>query len=93
MELNDFKKAWKQVTSDKVREKELDSSKINEMLHRRGTGILSRLDRSVKIGIGFLVLFFILTLADQLLPADLIFPTGGEPHWRFPNGSVCSSGL
>lgn len=78
MELNDFKKAWKQVTSDKVQEKELDASRINEMLHRRGTGILSRLDRSVKIGIGFLVLFFILTLADQLLPADLIFPD----RWR-----------
>jgi hypothetical protein len=74
MELNEFKKAWQQATSDKVLEKKLDASKINEMLHRRSTGILSRLDRSVRFGIWFLVIFFFLTLADQLVPADLIFP-------------------
>ena len=74
MELNEFKKAWKKATSDNIQGKELDVSKINEMLHRRSTGILSRLDRSVKIGIWFLIFFFLLTLADQLLPADLLFP-------------------
>ncbi len=74
MELNEFKKAWQKATSDNVQGKELDASKINEMLHRRSTGILSRLDRSVKIGICFLIFFFLLTLADQLLPADLLFP-------------------
>jgi hypothetical protein len=44
------------------------------MLHSRGKGILSRLDRSVKIGIWFLVFFFFLTLADLLIPAEYIFP-------------------
>ncbi len=74
MELNEFKKAWQQATSDTVLEKNLDASKINEMLHRRSKGILSRLDRSVRFGIWFLVFFFFLTLADQLLPVDAIFP-------------------
>lgn len=84
MELNEFKKAWQQATSDKVRDKELDAAKINELLHRRGTGILSRLDRSVKYGIWFLVLFFLLTLADQLLPADLIFPARWKASMEVP---------
>ena len=74
MELNEFKKAWQKATSDTVQQKELDATSINELLKKRSKGILSRLDRSVKIGIWFLVLFFLFTLADQLLPADLIFP-------------------
>lgn len=74
MELNDLKKAWQNSTSDKVRSKELDASKIDKMLHSRGKGILSRLDRSVKIGIWFLVFFFFLTLADLLVPAEFVFP-------------------
>jgi hypothetical protein len=74
MELNEFKKAWQKATSDKIRGEGLDASKINDILSRRSKGILSRLDRSVKIGMWFLVIFFLLTLADQLLPADLFFP-------------------
>lgn len=84
MELNDFKKAWQQASVDKIQGKELDASKINEMLRRRGTGILSRLDRSVKIGIWFLGFFFCLTLADQLLPADLIFPESWKASLEVP---------
>ena len=84
MELNDFKKVWQDATSDKVHGKELDAAKINEMLIRRGTGILSRLDRSVKIGIWFLIFFFILTLADQFLPADLIFPDNLKTSLEVP---------
>jgi hypothetical protein len=80
MELNDFKKVWQQATTDKVLEKKLDASKINEILHRRSTGILSRLDRSVRFGIWFLVIFFLLMLADQFLPAERIFPE----KWRAP---------
>jgi hypothetical protein len=75
MELNDFKKVWQTVNSDKSQSEGLDSTKINELLRRRSTGILSRLDRSVKIGIGFLIFFLLLTLADQFLPADLLFPS------------------
>jgi len=84
MELNDFKSAWQKATSDKVREKELDQNRINAMLHRRGTGILSRLDRSVKFGIWFLIFFFLLTLADQLLPADVIFPAKWKASLEVP---------
>ena len=84
MELNEFKQAWQKATSDKVQDKVLDVSKINEMLRRRGTGILSRLDRSVKIGIWFLVFFFLLTLADQLVPADLIFPEAWKNSLEVP---------
>jgi len=78
MELNEFKRAWQKATSDTVQQKELDATSINELLKKRSKGILSRLDRSVKIGIWFLVFFFLLTLADQLIPADLIFPS----HWK-----------
>ncbi len=74
MELNDFKTAWQKATTDKVQEKTLDATKINELLRRRGTGILSRIDRSVKFGIWFLIFFFFLTIADQLLPAEAILP-------------------
>ncbi len=84
MELNEFKKAWQQATTDKVLERELDASKINEMMHRRSTGILSRLDRSVKLGIWFLGLFFLLTLADQLVPVDLIFPKSWKVSLEVP---------
>jgi hypothetical protein len=44
-------------------------------LKKRSTGILSRLDRSVKFGIWFLLLFFLFTIADQFLPIDLLFPS------------------
>lgn len=80
MELNEFKKAWQTATSDESQGKELDAARINDMLQRRSKGALSRLDRSVRFGIWFLVIFFLLTLADQLLPADLIFPDS----WKSP---------
>lgn len=84
MELNEFKKVWQKATSDTVQGKDLDASTINELLHRRSTGILSRLDRSVKIGIWFLVLFFMFTLADQLLPADILFPASWKASLEVP---------
>lgn len=84
MELNDFKKIWQDASSDKVRGKELDAAKINELLIHRGTGILSRLDRSVKIVIWFLIFFFVMTLADQFLPADLIFPDNLKTSMEVP---------
>ena len=84
MELNDFKKVWQDASLDKVIGKELDAAKINEILIRRGTGILSRLDRSVKIGIWFLFFFFVMTLADQFLPADLIFPDNLKTSMEVP---------
>lgn len=84
MELNEFKKAWQKASTDNIQSKTLDAATINEMLHRRSTGILSRLDRSVKIGIWFLVFFFFLTLADQLIPADLLFPAQWKDSLQVP---------
>jgi hypothetical protein len=84
MELNEIKKAWKEATSDKTGGKELDSFTINELLKRRSTGILSRLDRSVKFGIWFLVFFFLFTLADQLLPTELLFPARWKASMEVP---------
>ena len=84
MELNELKKVWQNATSESVQGKKLDASKINEMLIHRGKGILSRLDRSVKIGIWFLIFFFLLTLADQLLPADIIFPASMKSSMEVP---------
>ncbi|MCK9414463.1 MAG: hypothetical protein M0Q53_19330 [Prolixibacteraceae bacterium] len=84
MELNEFKKAWQKATTDTVRQKELDATSINELLKKRSKGILSRLDRSVKFGIWFLVLFFLLTLADQLMPADFLFPARWKAELEVP---------
>jgi len=84
MELHDFKKAWQKVNSDNSQSEGINADKINELLHRRSKGILSRLDRSVKFGIGFLVFFLVLTLADQLLPADLIFPSDYTVSFMVP---------
>ena len=84
MELNELKKAWQKASPDTIQGKDLDVTKINKMLHGRGKGILSRLDRSVKIGIWFLVVFFLLTLADLLLPAELIFPDKMEASLKVP---------
>jgi len=84
MELNEFKKAWQKATSDTIQQKDLDATSINELLKKRSKGILSRLDRSVKIGIWFLFLFFLFTLADQLLPAALIFPSRWKADLEVP---------
>jgi len=84
MELNEFKSAWQKATTDKTGKKELDSIAINEILRHRSSGILGRLDRSVKIGIGFLIIFFLLTLADQLLPADILFPARWKGSLEVP---------
>lgn len=84
MELNEFKKVWQEASSEIVQNKVLDASTINELLHRRSTGILSRLDRSVKIAIWFLVLFFFFTLADQLLPFEILFPASWKASMEVP---------
>ncbi|MCE1199715.1 MAG: hypothetical protein LWW85_12150 [Marinilabiliales bacterium] len=84
MELNEFKKAWQQAHTDKSQEHELDAAKINQLLRRRSSSILSRLDRSVRFGILFLILFFAFTLADQLLPAELIFPAKWKSSLEVP---------
>jgi hypothetical protein len=84
MELNEFKKAWQQAATDNVQRKKLDATSINELLKKRSTGILSRLDRSIKFGIGFLVLFFLFTLADQFLPIDLLFPANLKADLEVP---------
>lgn len=88
MELNEFKKAWQEASSDNTRKKELDSATISDLLKRRSTGILSRLDRSVKFGIWFLLLFFIFTLVDQLLPAELLFPARWKDSMEIPRWIV-----
>jgi hypothetical protein len=84
MELLDFKKAWQKVNSDKSQREGMDVATINELLRRRSKGILSRLDRSVKFGIGFLVFFFLITLADQFLPANFIFPSDSRVSFEVP---------
>lgn len=88
MELNEFKKAWQEASSDNTRKKDLDSATISDLLKRRSTGILSRLDRSVKFGIWFLLLFFIFTLVDQLLPAELLFPASWKDSMEVPGWIV-----
>ncbi len=73
MELNELKKIWQYSESVKDSKSELEASNISYLLQCRSKSILSRLDRSVKIGICFLVAFFLITLADLLLPTELLF--------------------
>lgn len=74
MDLNELKKTWCQASENTPDEVNIDAKKIDQLLQKRGSGILSRLDRNVKIGFWLLGLFFILTLADQYLPVEKILP-------------------
>ena len=73
MELNELKRIWQYSESAKDSKADLEASNISNLLQCRSKSILSRLDRSVKIGICFLVVFFLITLADLLLPEELLF--------------------
>jgi len=84
MELNEFKNAWQKATTDKIEESVLDASTIKQLLRSRSSGILARIDRSVKIGIWFLIVFFLLTIADQLIPADILFPARWKASLEVP---------
>lgn len=69
MELNELKKAWGKVSEAKDQSHLVNREELVVMLRRRGSGILSKLERNVKIGFWLLGIFMLLTIADQYFPS------------------------
>jgi hypothetical protein len=72
MELSELKTAWKKVADRSADENRLEEVQLRAILSNRGKGIISRLDRNVKIGFGLLALFILLTFIDKLLPNSIL---------------------
>ncbi len=75
MELNELKKAWGKVSESKDQDHFVNTDEIRQLLKRRGSGILSILERNVRTGFWLLGIFILLTIADQNFPYDRIFPS------------------
>ena len=75
MELNELKKAWGKVSEAKDQNHLVNANEILQMLQKRGSGILSKLERNVRTGFWLLGIFLLFTIADQYLPYDRIFPS------------------
>ncbi len=84
MELNELKKAWGKVSEAKDQNHLVNAEEILQMLQKRGSGILSKLERNARTGFWLLGLFLLLTIADQYLPYDRIFPSYLNDHISTP---------
>jgi len=63
MKLKDLKKAWNSVSS----EKELDEGQIREMLRKRTSNLIERIDRNIKIGFVLLFALILLFILDDFV--------------------------
>jgi hypothetical protein len=84
MELNELKKAWGKVSEAKDQSHLVNSDEIGLMLQKKGSGILSKLGRNVNAGFYLLGIFLLLTIADQDLPYERIFPSYLNGHIATP---------
>ena len=75
MNLDELKKVWQTDSEKLLNERQIDAEKFDQLLQKRGSGILSRLDRNVQIGFWLLGLFIFFALADQFLPFEQLFPS------------------
>jgi hypothetical protein len=73
MELNELKKAWGKVSEAKDQNHLVKTEELSLLLRRKGSGILSKLERNVRFGFWLVGIFILLTIADQYLPYDRIF--------------------
>jgi len=81
MELNELKKAWGKVSEAKDQNHLVNADEIRQMIQRKGSGILSKLERNVRRGFWLLGIFLLLTIADQYFPYDSILPSSlNEQH-------------
>jgi hypothetical protein len=85
MELNELKKAWEKVVEAKDQGHAVDTDQIRQMLQRKGSGILSQLERNVRTGFWLLGMFLIFTIADQYLPYDRILKYSINEQITTPN--------
>jgi hypothetical protein len=69
MELNELKKAWGKVSEAKDQSHLVNREEIVQILRRKSSGIIAKLERNVKIGFWFLGIFILLTIADQYFPS------------------------
>lgn len=74
MELNELKKAWGKVSEAKDQNHLVNTEEIGQLLQNKGSGILSKLERNVRTGFWLLGIFLLLTIADQYIPYDCLFP-------------------
>jgi hypothetical protein len=81
MELKDLKKTWARLSSRKA----LDEDQLREMLRRRTSHLIDKIDRNVRIGFGVLFLFIVLFILDDFVFAPRLIndvATGiGIPQW------------
>lgn len=75
MELNELKKTWGKVSEAKDQNHLVNTDEIRQMLQRKGSGILSKLERNVRTGFWLLGIFLLLTIADPYITYDRIFPS------------------
>ena len=71
MELNELKKAWGKVSEAKDQSHLVKREDLLLMLQRKSSGIISKLERNVRIGFWLLGIFMLLTIADQYFPSYL----------------------
>jgi hypothetical protein len=84
MELNELKKAWGKVSEAKDQDHLVNDDEIVRMLRKKGSGILSKLGRNVNAGFYLLGIFLLLTIADQYIPIERIFPSYFSDHFATP---------
>ena len=84
MELNELKTAWGKVSEAKDQSHLVNADEIRHMLQKKGSGILSKLERNVRTGFWLLGIFLLLTIADQYIPYEKIFPSYLNEHISTP---------
>lgn len=63
MDLKDLKKTWEQISTGR----ELDESQLRQMLSRRTSSLIERIDRNIKIGFVLLFALILIFAFDDLL--------------------------
>lgn len=72
MNLNELKKAWNKVSVDAANQ-ELSENKIREILGRRTTSLMDRIDKNIRLG---LIILFLVIVAMYLW--DMIFRSSSD---------------
>jgi len=81
MDLKDLKKTWEQMSTGR----ELDENQLHQMLSRRTTSLIERIDRNIRIGFAVLFVLILIFAFDDLLVSPKLVDSmtqGMEiPNW------------
>ena len=81
MELNDLKRTWNQLSS----RKELDEDQLREMLRRKTSNLIDRIDRNIRFGFGILFVLIVLFILDDFVLGPILIKEAGTdveiPRW------------